>query len=337
MSARAAPLGVLLGTDGGLYQLLPGEPLRCVLPDVGVTALDVRGGAVLAAAAGRGVWQHGGGGAADWRQVWEGDARAARTAPDGARYVGAAPAALLRAPPDADEWTPSPSLGSVVRYQRGRSRPGPGPSGRAAGRAADPALSAVAFPRGALLAAVDGAGVWLSGDGGRSWLPRSEGVDARVAALREHPEHGDRVYAVTAGGLFRSEDGGFSWLQSLSGLDRSAAHSAAVLPGAPDALVLAAARRVPAAAGEAARGGRGGALFRSLDGGLRWTRLALGADDEWPDPPLVAALPGSRDTVFAAAGRRVWASHDRGGEWRPLTDPADAAALPPVRALAAAL
>lgn len=329
MSARAAPLGVLLGTDGGLYQLLPGEPLRCVLPELGVTALDVRGGAVLAAAAGRGVWQHGGGGAADWRQVWEGDARAARTAPDGARYVGAAPAALLRAPPDADEWEPSPSLDSVVRYQRGRSR--------SAGGAADWALSAVGFPRGALLAAVGGAGVWLSNDGGRSWLPRSEGIDSGVAGLREHPERGDRVYAVTAGGLFRSEDGGFSWLQSLSGLDRSVAHSAAVLPGAPDALVLAAARRRYGAAGEAARRGRGGALFRSIDGGVRWTRLALGEDDEWPEPPLVAALPGSRDTLFAAAGQRVWASHDRGGDWRPLTDPAEGAAIPPVRALAVAL
>ena len=200
-----------------------------------------------------------------------------------------------------------------MRYQRTRSRGGSGSSWE---------LSAIAFPGSALLVAVGGAGAWLSNDEGRSWMPRSEGIDPNVTGLQEHPERSDRVYATTGGGLFRSEDGGFSWLQSISGLDRSVAHSAAVLPGAPDAMVLSASRRA---------GGSGGALFRSIDGGVRWIRLILGDEDEWAEAPLVASLPGSRDTVFALVDGVIWASHDRGGDWRPLTDPP--ARPPPARAL----
>ena len=316
---RSEPLGVLIGTERGLWQLLPGEPLRCILPDLEVTRLDVRGEVALAAAPGHGVWQHDGGPATNWRQVWEGDPRCVRIRPEGVRYIGAAPAALLRAESGEEQWTASQSLDSVVRYQRTRSR---GPSGSRW------ELSAIAFPGSALLVAVGGAGAWLSNDEGRSWMPRSEGIDPSVTGLREHPERSDRVYATTSGGLFRSEDGGFSWLQSITGLDRSVAHSVAVLPGAPDALVLGASRRA---------GGSGGALFRSIDGGVRWIRLILGDEDEWAEAPLVASLPGSRDTVFALAAGVVWASHDRGGDWRPLTDPAARPTLPRAHCLAVAL
>ncbi len=316
---RSEPLGVLIGTERGLWQLLPGEPLRCVLPDLAVTRIEVRDAVALAAAPGHGVWQHDGGPATTWRQVWEGDPRCVRIRPEGVRYIGAAPAALLRAEPGEEQWTASQSLDSVVRYQRTRSR-GPAGSGWD--------LSAIAFPGSALLVAVGGAGAWLSNDEGRSWMPRSEGIDPSVTGLQEHPERSDRVYATTGGGLFRSEDGGFSWLQSITGLDRSVAHSVAVLPGAPDALVLGAARRA---------GGSGGALFRSIDGGVRWIRLILGDEDEWPEAPLVASLPGSRDTVFALAAGVVWASHDRGGDWRPLTDASARPTLPRPHCLAVAL
>ena len=319
MAAGGAPLGVLLGSERGLYQLLPGEPFSCVLPDLDVAALDVREGVALAAVPARGVWQHDGGPPTAWRQIWEGDPLCVRVGPDGARYIGAAPAALLRAPAGEDAWEPSMTLESVIRYQRTRS------SSSGVSRWA---LSALAFPAGGLLVAVGGVGAWLSNDEGRSWMPRSEGVDPAVTSLWEHPERGDRVYATTASGLYRSEDSGFSWLQSLTGLDRPVAASVAILPGAPDALVLAAARRA---------GGEQGALFRSIDGGVRWIRLLLGDEDEWPAAPLVAALPSSRDTVFAYADGQVWASHDRGGDWRSLTDPAEGASLPPARTLAIAL
>lgn len=313
-------LGILIGTDSGLFGLFPGEAAHCLIPDLQVTSVDARDGTALVAAADRGVWLHDGASdPSDWRQIWEGDARAARVAPDGALLIGAAPPSLLRSKDGGRTWEPSTTLESVVRYQRSRAN---------AARSADWALTAIAFPADGILVGVRGAGVWLSTDDGRSWMPRSEGIDPSITGLYEHPQGSDRVYATTRSGLFRSEDGGYTWLQSLTGLDRSVAVSLSVMPGAPDALVLSAARRGTH---------ESGALFRSIDGGVRWMRILVGDEDEWPVAPAVARLEGSLDTTIAYAGNRIWASHSRGADWRPLTDQSDTAAITAARNLAVAL
>ncbi|MDA1061667.1 MAG: hypothetical protein O2895_01960, partial [Chloroflexi bacterium] len=275
-------LGILIGTASGLYRFFPGEPLRCLIPEIAVASLDVQDGVALVAAAGRGVWLHEGDADPEqWRQIWEGDARQARIGPGGAYYLGTAPAGLLRSEDGGATWEPSSSFESVVRYQRTRTSStgtpgrtgGPRGGSSATSQTASWALTAIAFLTDGVLVAVSGAGLWMSTDRGRSWMPRSEGIDPAVSGLYEHPERRDRVYATARSGLFRSDDGGYSWLQSLTGLDRSTAVSLSVLPGAPDALVLSAAR---SASGER------GALFRSIDGGVRWTRLLVGDEDEWP-------------------------------------------------------
>ncbi|MYB43206.1 MAG: hypothetical protein F4X76_13720, partial [Chloroflexi bacterium] len=78
---RSDPLGVLIGTERGLWQLLPGEPLRCILPDLAISSIDVRGEVALAAAAGRRGGPGAGGRAAAWRLVGEGAPRVGRTPP----------------------------------------------------------------------------------------------------------------------------------------------------------------------------------------------------------------------------------------------------------------
>ena len=158
-------------------------------------------------------------------------------------------------------------------------------------------------------------------------MPRSEGIDPAVTGLYEHPEHKDRVYATTRSGLFRSDDGGYTWLQSLTGLDRSIAQTVSVMPESVDTLIMSASRR---------RSGQG-AIFRSIDGGVRWMRIPVGDEDEWPVAPIVTRMAGSLDTTFVLAGERLWASHDRGINWLPLTDDGDTAALPPPSSLAVSL
>ena len=115
----------------------------------------------------------------------------------------------------------------------------------------------------------------------------------------------------TASGFHRTEDGGVTWVQSISGLDRGWAGDLAVMPGAPDALVLACARREP---------GEEAALFRSANGGLTWTRSMLDGEDEWEQLPLLARLSDSDDTLFTAAGDKLWGSHDAGRSWVMLAD-----------------
>ena len=131
-----------------------------------------------------------------------------------------------------------------------------------------------------------------------------------------HPERPDRVFASTASGFFRSDDAGRTWVQSISGLDRGRASSLVVMPGSSDALVLACARREP---------DLDGALFRSANGGVSWTRLMLENEDEWERAPLVARLWESEDTLFAVAGEKIWGSHDGGRSWVELADGISAA------------
>lgn len=303
-------LGILLGTDEGLLQLIPGEDPTSVL-DAPVSALDYRDGVALAGAPGRGVWMHRGDG---WDQVWEGEPRCVRVSPDGALYVGAEPGALFASNDGGKHWTELETLRRLLGHRRALP-------GQPAVQHAH--VAAIVFPEGGVLAGVFGLGAWFTPDGGSTWLQRSEGLDPALHGMWEHPEQSARLFASTAHGFYYSRDAGHTWVQSLSGLDRSRAGSAAVLPGAPDVLVLALARREPDAAG---------ALFRSANGGVSWSRLVLGDDDEWERAPLLWRLPESVDTLFAFADGAVWASHDTGRKWVRLAD-----GLPPARALAAAL
>jgi hypothetical protein len=334
----SATLGVLLGGPHGITRLVPGEPplvelaaAELTIPGregAPITSLDAapvttpaargtgRGrSAIAAAGSAAGVWVRDEGG--HWTRRRDGHVRCVRVAPDGLLLAGLEPAGVISSADGGESWEERPGSGAALRHATGVRRP----TGRAL------AVTGLCFAGDGWLAGVDGGGAWLSHDGGWSWLRSADGLPAEVSGVWEHPEQPDLAYASTAAGFFRSEDGGASWVQSLGGLDRSAAGAAAVLPGAPDVLLLAAARlpRGDRAAAEAV-------VFRSGDGGIGWRRIALGGRDEWPEPPALGRLAGSADTAFAAAGGRLWATHDRGQRWLPLAD-----GLPEVLALAAVL
>lgn len=305
-------LGILAGTDAGLLEIIPGEEPRLTLEGLSVTALDYRDGMALAGVAGRGVWVHRGGG---WKQTWEGEASCVRVGLDGLLYIGADPAALFASHDEGLHWDELGGLRGVLAYRPRHVI--------AAGNGVRPHVRGLAFAADGMLAGVAGAGAWFSRDEGNTWLQRGDGLDLSLHGLWEHPEQRDRLFACTDSGFFRSDDGGYQWLQSLSGLDRSWAGSAAVMPGTPDVLVLAAARRDP---------GIEGALFRSTNGGVSWKRTPLGEQYEWEHVPLVSRLWDSPDTVFAFAGGAVWGSHDAGESWMALAE-----GLPEARSLTAAL
>ena len=121
----------------------------------------------------------------------------------------------------------------------------PGPPGGAA-------LSFTLLPDNTLLAGST-SGVFISFDGGTSWLPRSEGtINEPVRALLAR-ESGT-VYAVTTTGIYRSPDQGLTWLQLDLGVDTPAITS--LVEGAP---------------GELYAGSETQGVFVSVDGGDSWT------------------------------------------------------------------
>lgn len=302
-------LGILLGMDDGLLHLIPGTDPERGIQGPRITAVDYRDGLGIAADD-AGVWVHAG---KRWEQCWEGQPSSVRVAPDGRLFVGTAPAGLFVSEDRGATWNEWAGLRNVTKHNNF-----PSPPGHKA-----PYTAGVAFPKEGVLIGIAGGGCWHTRDEGASWLRRSDGLDAQLHALGEHPEQRDRVFATSASGFYRSDDGGFSWVQSLGGLDRSWGGTFAIVPGTPDSMIFAVARHAP---------GQDGALFRSPNGGVTWARIMLDEDDEWERIPVVTRLWDSEDTLFAAAGDKVWGSHDGGRNWMPLAE-----GLPVASAIAGAL
>jgi photosystem II stability/assembly factor-like uncharacterized protein len=330
--------GILIGTDDGLLEVTPGEAPVRFLDGMRITSIDYRDGVAAAAVPGHGVWvsltdaghQFSRWSGDGWVQVWEGDAHSVRTSPGGEIYIGASPPALFAVFPGAVEANELGAFRGALRAESGH----PPPSGDAGATAPGTGTEVVAIgfpdsgPEGILYVAVAGGAVWCAPNPGTTlqferFEKRSDGLGSDLRGLWVHPERPDRVFTSTASGFFRSDDAGRTWVQSISGLDRSRASSLVVMPGSPDALVLACARRAP---------DLDGALFRSANGGVSWTRLMLENEDEWERAPLVARLWDSEDTLFAVAGDKIWGSHDGGRSWVELAD-----GIPAANAMAPAL
>jgi len=329
--------GILIATDDGLLEVIPGEEPERILAGHQVSDVDYRDGLAAAVVPGEGVWVH----LSDewkaiarwrdadgWTQVWEGDARSIRVAPGGELYIGGAPPAVFVLYPGAQEANELGAFRGALRASEGQQNANSSVTPVASGTE----VSAVGFPDNGpeetLYVAVEGGGVWCAPDPGANlqfekFEKRSSGLSPDVSGLWVHPERADRLFASTASGFYRSDDSGRTWLQSISGLDRSRAGNVVVIPGAPDALVMGCARREP---------DLDGALFRSANGGVSWTRIMLEGEDEWEHAPLVAKLWDSPDTLFAVAGDKIWGSHDGGRGWVPLAED-----LPRAYALAPAL
>lgn len=305
------PLGIIIAHDKGLTSVVPGgDPDEAVTGHT-FTSVDYRDGLAIAGSPEEGAWVHGG---KRWEHKWSGNARSVAVLPNGDLFIGSTLGPLYRSTNRGDTWEEIEGVMNVIKHgtqfvpNAGESRV---------------LVQSVAQVEEGLLVGLGGGSAWHTRDNGKSWTRRGEGLNPKIHTLRVHPEHADRVYATTDAGVFRSEDEGFSWLQSMGGLDRSWGGSIAIMPGAPDALVVALART---AAGET------GAVFRSPNGGVSWARVELEGDDEWPRIPCVARPWDWEDVVFVMAGSKLWASHDRGKNFIDLAD-----GLPVANAMAASL
>ena len=293
MRRRHDPLGLILAADDGLYQAEPGAESTCVVPGPRFTHVEYYDGLAAAAAPGTGIWVFAG---RRWEQSWEGDARSISVTPSGAMFAGIGDGGLLRSEDRGESWSEIEGVRNLLKHNNFASIGGDRRS----------VVSSVIEVDEGFVVAIAGGGAWHTRDGGKSWLRRSDGLDPKVHRIWGHPEHRDRLFATADSGIFRSEDEGHTWVQTIGGLDRSWGGTVAVLPGAPDAIVATMAREAP---------GREGALFRSANGGVTWSRLLLDEEDEWEQVPVVVRPWDWEDVAFVCAGDGIWASHDRGRTW----------------------
>jgi photosystem II stability/assembly factor-like uncharacterized protein len=179
----------------------------------------------------------------------------------------------------------------------------------------------------------DGNGLYRSRDGGKTWQNvglRGAGSFGRIVVDHKDPK---RVFAAVTGdlyrpggqrGVYRSLDGGSTWTLVLRGANATTgAADLAIDPSDP--------KRMWATTWDRVRypthrvyGGVGSGVYRSVDGGRTWKRLA---DAPWTEEPeeigriAVAVAPSDPQRVYvhviATAGRHagLFRSDDGGGSF----------------------
>ncbi len=173
-----------------------------------------------------------------------------------------------------------------------------------------------------------GEGVYKSTDGGSTWAFSGLGDSQQIGRIIVHPTDPDVVFVAALGhpygpneerGLYRTRDGGRTWLKVLGDDENTGAIDAAFDPRDPNTLYAALwrARRTPWNIYPPA-GGPGSGLFRSIDGGDHWTRLAGGL----PSEPgrigigVARSAPGRVYAIVDAAEGGLYRSDDHGEHWR---------------------
>ncbi len=203
------------------------------------------------------------------------------------------------------------------------------------------AVAVSAGKRAALYVAGPGIGVLRSGDGGRTWTTRSEGLPSdEIVALAAHADQPGTVYADVAGrGIFRSRDGGKRWkLMDRGPRKRIVQFIHSNMPGSMQTGWLFAATRAGVSramdcfcgwhnAGKLGRPVRAlaydpskpqdiyaatqDALFLSANGGEQWSRINA------PAAVISALVVTPSGDLYAAAGDgALYRSADQGKTWK---------------------
>ncbi len=165
-----------------------------------------------------------------------------------------------------------------------------------------------------------GDGVYKTTDGGKTWRYSGLAETRQISRVRVHPKNPDVVYVAALGhvwapnperGVFRSADGGATWKRILFRNDSTGAIELVMDPAEPSTLYAGfwQAGRKP---WQLVSGGAGSGIFKSADGGERWTELTR-------KPGLPKGLIGNIGlAVSPAKPSIVWAliESDSGGVFR---------------------
>ena len=127
----------------------------------------------------------------------------------------------------------------------------------------------------------EGFGIWRSDDGGRSWKQIGLNDTRHIARIVIHPKNPDIIWVAAVGhlfgpnqerGVYKTIDGGKTWKKVLFSDKQSGSIDLVMEPGNPSVL-YASTWTVLRTPYSLESGGRGSALWKSIDGGETWQKL----------------------------------------------------------------
>jgi photosystem II stability/assembly factor-like uncharacterized protein len=129
-----------------------------------------------------------------------------------------------------------------------------------------------------------GNGIYKSMDAGKTWMHMGLKDSHHIGRVVIHPTDPNVVYVAALGhlwgpnkerGMYKTTDGGTNWTQSLFINDDTGISDIAIDPQSPNTLYAAAYERRRTVFGYNGGGPHGG-IYKTVDGGLHWTKLTKG-------------------------------------------------------------
>ena len=178
-----------------------------------------------------------------------------------------------------------------------------------------------------------GDGIYKSEDGGASWKNMGLTNSEHLSKIIIHPSNSNIVWVAAQGplwksggdrGIYKSEDGGKNWTHTLS-LDEWTGATDLILDHSNSKTLYAASWQRHRTVAGYMGGGKGTAIYKSVDEGITWTKLTNGLPSSNLGKIGLAQSPQKPNVLYAAIelDRRTGAfyrSDNYGASWTKMSD-----------------